>query len=455
MEATTFRSIPERPSTPAITAPPPLPPPSTRRPRVREVSSRFMSPVSSSSSSSSSSSAGDLHLLTSNSPRHHHPQNQRPISAQKSRRQLKMADGDENRPSETARSLDSPFPLQQQHGGKSPKRRENQSKPLKENGHRLDTPTPMLPPPSKSRLNQQRLLTSSAATRLLRLSVSTDGEGEKFNSSDLRSHAKIFSNTPAASPLRRSLSDDSSSLRASMSLKNGVGVSLPPVAPNSKNQADTKKQRKVLGQQADAHSLKLLHNRYLQWRFANANAEVKTQSQKAQAERMFYSLGLKMSELSDSVQKKRTELQRLLRVKAVKEIAESQIPCLEQWNAIEEEYSTSLSETTDALVNASLRLPLDVDIKVETRELAEALAVASKSMEGIVQNIGHFLPKTQEMETLMSELARVSSREKASVEDCGIALLKTHSLHIEECYLRSQLIQHHKKCELQESTTSV
>lgn len=31
--------------------------------------------------------------------------------------------------------------------------------------------------------------------------------------------------------------------------------------------------------------------------------------------------------------------------------------------------------------------------QVETRELAEALAVASKSMEGIVQNIGHFLPK--------------------------------------------------------------
>uniref|UniRef100_A0A1J3HF47 Protein ENDOSPERM DEFECTIVE 1 n=1 Tax=Noccaea caerulescens TaxID=107243 RepID=A0A1J3HF47_NOCCA len=76
-------------------------------------------------------------------------------------------------------------------------------------------------------------------------------------------------------------------------------------------------------------------------------------------------------------------------------------------------------------------------------------------MEGIVQNIGHFLPKTQEMETLMSELARVSSSEKASVEDCGIALLKTHSSHIEECYLTSQLIQHHKKCVLQESTTSV
>lgn len=45
-------------------------------------------------------------------------------------------------------------------------------------------------------------------------------------------------------------------------------------------------------------------------------------------QRMFYSLGLKMSELSDSVQEKRIELQRLLRVKAVKEVVESQVSSL-------------------------------------------------------------------------------------------------------------------------------
>ncbi|KAF3582132.1 hypothetical protein DY000_02028663 [Brassica cretica] len=446
MEARTGR---EHPSTPAAIAPaaaaPPPPPPSTRRPRVREVSSRFMSPVS--SSSSSSSSAGDLHLTT---PRHHHHLNHRSVSVQKSRRQLKLAEGDENhRPSETARSLDSPFPIHHD-GGKNQQQSNNRSKPLKENGqHRLDTPT--LPPPSRSRLNQQRLLTSSAAARLLRLSVSsTDGEEDKSNASDLsRSHAKKAVNSQAASPLRRSLSascDDPSSFRDAR-----ASLSLPPVAPNSKSQADTKKQKKVSGQQADAHSLKLLHNRYLQWRFANANAEVKTLAQKAQAEMMFHSLGLKMSELSESVQEKRIELERLLRVKAVKEIVESQIPYLEQWTTIEDEYSTSLSETSEALRNASLRLPLDADIKVETKELAEVLTGASKSVEGIVQNIGHLLPKTQEMETLISELARVSSIEKASVQDCGVTLLKTHSAHIEECYLRSQLIQQqqHKKCELQ------
>ncbi|KAF3559581.1 hypothetical protein F2Q69_00017993 [Brassica cretica] len=396
-------------STPGITAPvpAPLPPPSTRRPRVREVSSRFMSPVASSSSS------GYLHLPTSNSPRH----NQRSISTQKPRRPLKLTEGDENRPPETAaRGLDSPFPLD---GGKNQQR--NRSKPSREeNGHRHDTPPTLTLP-------------SSAAARLLRLSVSTDGEEEDSDREKLND-------------------DDTPSFRASLLVKNGVGLSLPPVAPNLKSQGDTKRRKRVLGQQADAHSLKLLRNRYLQWRFANANADVRKQAHKAEAERMFCSLGLKMSELSHCVRKKRIELQGLMRVKAVKEIVEPQMPLLEQWTTLEEEYSTSLSETSGALLNASLRLPLDADIKVETKELGEVLAVASKSMEGIVQSIGQFLPKTQEIESLLSELARVSSREKVAAEDCGVALLKTHSSHVEDCYLRSQLIQqHHKQCEADET----
>ncbi|KAJ0259234.1 Protein ENDOSPERM DEFECTIVE 1 [Hirschfeldia incana] len=253
---------------------------------------------------------------------------------------------------------------------------------------------------------------------------------------------------PKLSPLRSSCDDDTSSFGGSLSLKDGVGLSssLPPVAPHSKTRADTKRQKKVSGQQADAHSSKLLRNRYLQWRFANADADVMTRAQKGEAERMFCSLGLKMSELSDSVHKKRIELQGLMRVKALKEIVEPQMPLLEQWTTLEDEYSDSLSETSKALLNASLRLPLDVDIKVEMKELAEVLAVASKSMEGIVQSIGQLMPKTQEIESLLSELARVSSREKVAVQDCGVALLKTHSSHVEDCFLRSQLVQHHKQC---------
>ncbi|EOA26163.1 hypothetical protein CARUB_v10019601mg [Capsella rubella] len=446
MEAKTSEPKQNQPSTPAL---------STRRPRVREVCSRFMSPVTS-SSSSSFSSAGDLHFFTtSSSPKHH----RRSVSAQRHIRQLKMSDGDENRSSETAaRSADSPFTLSLT--GKASK--VSHLKPLEENSsHRLETPRlPVLPPPSRSRLSQQRLLTASAATRLLQSSgissASNEKEGiingqdkSKSNGSDQfptlscrTSHPKVF-NTSVTSSFIRSVSSPLSSCtsRESSSFSR-IGLTLPPVAPNSKAPADTKKQRKASVQLEDVHSLKILHNRYLQWRFANANAQVKTQSQKSQTETMIYSFGSKISELHDSVRRKRIELQRLSRIKALLAITESQTPCLEQWAAIEQEYSTSLSQTIQALSNASLRLPLDEDIMVDdSKQLGDALVAASKIIDGITQTVGKYIPKAKEMESLVSELTRVTSREKSLTEDCGVALLKTQASHIEECSLRSQLIQ--------------
>lgn len=104
-----------------------------------------------------------------------------------------------------------------------------------------------------------------------------------------------------------------------------------------------------------------------------------------------------------------------------------QTPSLEQWAVLEDEFSNSVLETTEALLNASLRLPLDSKIKVyvvshqlgriwflfctkylnfasliqvETKELAEALVVASKSMEGIVQNIGNLVPKVSKIQSI-------------------------------------------------------
>ncbi|XP_010512294.1 PREDICTED: QWRF motif-containing protein 6-like [Camelina sativa] len=455
MEAKTTGSKQNQPLTPAI---------STRRPRVREVSSRFMSPVT--SSSSSSSSAGDLHFFTTSSSPKHHQLHQRSVSAQRHRRQLKMSDGDENRSSETAaRSLDSPFTLSLT--GKTSKQSQLKQ-PLKENSHRLETPTlPILPPPSRSRLSQHRLLTASVATRLLQSSgISNDKREGVINGQDKSKsngsdqfptlscrtiHPRVF-NSCVTSSLNRTVSSPLSSCtgRESSSFSRIGLPALPPVAPNSKAAADSKKQRKASEQLEDVHSLKLLHNRYLQWRFANANAEMKTHAQKAQTETMLYSFGSKISELHDSVQKKRIELQRLLRIKALLAITESQTPCLEQWAAIEEEYSTSLSQTIQAFSNASLRLPLDGHIMVDSKQLGDSLVAASKIVDGITQNVVNYMPKAKEMESLVSELTRVTSREKSLAQDCGVALLKTHPSHIEECSLRSQLMQQTPK---EESST--
>lgn len=356
---------------PEEAAAPPPPPPSQRRPRVREVRSRFMSPVVTSSSS------GDLHLPTAKSPvpRHaaemQHWQNQqqgRSTSAQR-RRHLELeplSRADENRP-ETTRSLDTPFA-----GHAKPTatmsvyKRQPLPRSVKENGDpeaiprtlsrnlRPDTPIvststdrigssrPKLTPRPHHHHSLQRSVSAgtTAAARLLHangMSMSfsghhmkargdrsstqdSDSDADSNSEKDSKSLQELRSSMPEAdmanrllerngnrngmvasrpSPSSRSFSSPCSSsehpVKASERVVNSlfrqhpapidVGkLPLPPVPPNAKPGADVKKGRKVSSHQEDVHTLRLLHNHYLQWRFANAKAEVSMQAHRREAE---------------------------------------------------------------------------------------------------------------------------------------------------------------------------
>lgn len=387
-----------------VYAPPPPPPPPAhpRRPRVREVSSRFMSPVV---SSSSSSTTGDN--LTSKSPLHRphpgstptpnlaeHKSRQRSSSVDRRRRQLDMeplsCSDANNRPAEDPpvqiQSSENPFPFEQVPS--STLRRQQSVKLLKENlgsrqiqqknGHRkggaFATPsrpdTPMLSASldrtvsssstARFRLMQQRSnnMTSSAAAKLLQSTVmslpsqSTDQvtqsssqdctlasqDGHSSLNDGNRNH---LSCSTQSLPVLRSLmpeadmlptvfrrprnsnrgGDHGSAAASTDSLKLSTfppsrhlnspfnsaadgseksanvvftscaslakmgGLSLPPVPPcaTAKLGMETRKEKKVSSHQEDIHLLKLLYNRRLQWRYANAKAEVSLQAQQREA----------------------------------------------------------------------------------------------------------------------------------------------------------------------------
>ncbi|KAF2318136.1 hypothetical protein GH714_000599 [Hevea brasiliensis] len=225
------------------------------------------------------------------------------------------------------------------------------------------------------------------------------------------------------------------------SVRMGCGLPLPPV-PHAKLAADfSRKGRKILSHQESVHSLRLLHNHYLQWRYANAKAEASIKSQRRETERTIYSLGVKISELYDSVERKRIELGLLQRAKTLCAILEAQMPYLEEWSTLEPDYSISLSEAMQALLNTSLRLPISGNVKADVREVGEALNSAMKLMELIAIQIQSFMPKAEEMDILISELASLSGGERALIEECGDLLYITRKSQVEECSLRGQLIQ--------------
>lgn len=264
-----------------------------------------------------------------------------------------------------------------------------------------------------------------------------------------------------ASPLSRSFSSPLSSCDVLNSVKgseklahgsskqymmpmNGGKVCLPPVAPCTKTVMDAKKGRKVSGHQEDVHSLKLLHNHYLQWRFANAKAEATMQAQKREAEKMLFSLTVKLGDLYNSVMRKRAELGIVQRTKAVSAILDSQMPHLDGWSAFEADYLASLSEVTQALLNASIQLPISGNVKVDVREVGEVLNSSMKIMDAIASHVESFMPKAEQLEVFISELARVASRERVVVEESGDLLSKRYSSQVEECSLRGQIIQFHR-----------
>ncbi|MCL7034150.1 hypothetical protein MKW94_008187 [Papaver nudicaule] len=538
-----------------VTAPHP-----PRRPRVREVSSRFMSPMVSTSSSS-----GDLHLPSSAKcplPKHsgehqskhqhqsqnHHTQNQqRSLSAQRRQQETEpLASADENR-LDVMRHLDTPHSklvvstqrktqrslklfkenngggggedtvnLRASVNGKLPGRSTSHGRP------RADTPivhgneriNPKSVIPTQNSHRPSTTMVSSAAAKLVQSqvssSVSSDNNDNKFaenltessTSSDcsesgsccsspmiiqkskIRSFPECRSSMPEAdqlptisnrlltnrgnsgngdnskiglSPIYRSLSFEQPFTSPTKSLYRtttgfskphpssakppGSVVNLPPHPSTTIAWADTKKGRKILSHQENVHSLKMLHNRYIQWRYANARAVISVSAQTTAAEQSLFGLASQISEMRDSVKAKRADYENLKRREALSVILEAETPHLDEWSALEGDYLTSLAGAIKALEDASLRLPIGGNVRADLKELDGALNSASNMMESICSNFEIFVPKAEEMDSLVSELAALASEEKALIEECGDLLSHTQNLQVEECSLRGQLMQ--------------
>ncbi|KAH7674212.1 Elicitin protein [Dioscorea alata] len=67
-------------------------------------------------------------------------------------------------------------------------------------------------------------------------------------------------------------------------------------------------------------------------------------------------------------------------------------------------------------------------------------------LQAISPSVNRFLPEAQEMEIIVSELARVVTREISLAQECGDLLSEVHTLQVKECSLRSQLMQGKRSC---------
>ncbi|KAJ8572422.1 hypothetical protein K7X08_008933 [Anisodus acutangulus] len=194
----------------------------------------------------------------------------------------------------------------------------------------------------------------------------------------------------------------------------------------------------------DAHLLRLLYNRHLQWRFVNATTEATLLVQKHSAEKTLWNAWITMSDLRDTVTKKRYRLQLLRQKLTLASILKGQMMSLEVWASFDKEHSISLLGAIEALKASTLRLPV-VGANIDIQNLKDAVSSAHSVMQAMATSFGSILGKVEELNSLASELAKVTAKEQASLEQCKDFLSMIATMQVNDCSLRTHVIQHNRR----------
>ncbi|KAF3975029.1 hypothetical protein CMV_001683 [Castanea mollissima] len=191
----------------------------------------------------------------------------------------------------------------------------------------------------------------------------------------------------------------------------------------------------------DAHLLRLLHNRFLQWRFVNARADAALYAQKLNAERSLYNAWVTSSKLRESVRAKRTELQLLKQNLKLTYILKGQMTYLEEWPLTDRDYSSSLSGATEALRASTLRLPVVGGAKADIQNVKDAICSAVDVMQAMASSICLLSSKVGNVNSLVAELSKLSVKERALLDLCKDLLSTNAAMQVTECSLRTHIVQ--------------
>ncbi|KDP44478.1 hypothetical protein JCGZ_16311 [Jatropha curcas] len=191
----------------------------------------------------------------------------------------------------------------------------------------------------------------------------------------------------------------------------------------------------------DAHMLRLLYNRYLQWRFVNARADATFMVQRLSAEKILWNAWVTISELRHSVILKRIKLLLLRQKLKLTSILKGQIAYLEEWSFLDRDHLTSLEGATEALKASTLRLPIVGKAIADVQNLKDAVSSAVDVMQAMASSVCLLSSKVEEINSLMAELVNVTAKEKFLLEQCKDFLSALAGMQVKDCSMRTHIIQ--------------
>lgn len=277
--------------------------------------------------------------------------------------------------------------------------------------------------------------------------------------SKLSAMKKSFIDSPISPPLRgavrpaspskvvtSSASSPSRGMQSPSRVRNGVGSML-----NNNNLSNTPSilsfaadvRRGKVGENRilDAHLLRLLYNRHLQWRFMNARADAAMLVQKVTAEKSLYNAWVTTSKLRHSVKSKRVELQVLRKNLKLYSILKGQMLHLDDWDLIDRDHSISLSGAIEALESSTLRLPVVGGARADIQSVKDAISSAVDVMQVMASSICALLTKVDQVNSLASQLANITAKERGLLDQCKDLLSTLTALQAKDCSLRTHILQ--------------
>lgn len=204
---------------------------------------------------------------------------------------------------------------------------------------------------------------------------------------------------------------------------------------------DTRRGKKGEDRIVDAHMLRLLYNRFLQWRFVNARADATFMVQRGNAEENLWNAWVTISELRHNVTLKRIKLLLLRHKLKLTSILKGQITYLEEWALLDRDHSNSLLGANEALQASTLRLPVVGKAIVDFQELKDSVGSAADVMQAMASSICSLSSKVEEMNSLVSELVKVTTTERLALEQCKDFLSTLSAMQVKDCSLRTHIIQ--------------
>ncbi|KAL5209588.1 hypothetical protein ABZP36_005211 [Zizania latifolia] len=209
--------------------------------------------------------------------------------------------------------------------------------------------------------------------------------------------------------------------------------------------AEVRRAKKGESRIEEAHRLRLLDNRHLQWRCINARTDAALLVQSFTAERTLHSAWKEISELRDNVRSKRSKLQLQKKKLKLFAILKRQISYLDEWSRVEKHHSSASSAAIEALKASTLRLPVVGGAKADAQSVKEAVNSAVDMMHTMASSICILLSKVEGTSSVVSELAKLATQEQMLLDQSRDLLSMVAVIHVKQCSLQTHMLQRKQK----------